>query len=394
MKKMLSGVLPFLAMFVLVTGSVVLSCATGSFRDDRLVSLKAEVTPEGKILTLWVLSEIQSVIVVDGSNRSRKIELTPDEWRYDGEEGVLTLRKDVPFETSYAVVQGCPSAPPTFILTNIGNYDDLLVILDNRLAIEGYDYTVDRDSDRLMFREGVNLNREEWFIRYPGEEGTVSLGEGKPENRDKIAYLEAEHQKRFLDSWYDKQEAFWFLEEGDGRGKPQLVRRAATDGERRDMKSFPLSVWKVRSDARLSELSREMGFSLSLPEEIAVKESIPFLMTGKTIEETFSEGKLVRKLHISYENGENSVDLVLVSRGEVEPEAPERVIDDRIIDLGRPVRRVRQWGLVSQGMGEKPEVGSYTSWTWSQGDVRYFIGCESDEEELYRSIISRILKKG
>ena len=380
-------------MFLLATGSVVLSCATGSFRDDRLVSLKTEVSPEGKILTPWVLSEIQSVIIVDGRDRSRKIELTSEEWRYDGEKGELTLKKDIPFESSHAVVQGCYSTPPAFVLKNIRNYDDLLVILDNRLAIEGYDYTLDRESDRLLFREGVDLNREEWFIRYPGEEGTVGLGDGKPENRDRIAYLEAEHQKRFLDSWYDSQEAFWFIEEADGREKPQLVRRAPTDGERRDMKSFPVSVWKVRSDSPLSELSREMGFSLSLPEEISAEE-ISYLMTDKTIEESFRGGKLVRKLHISYENGGNRVDLVLSSREEAEPAVPGRVMDERIIDLGLPVCRVRQWGLVSQGMGEKPDVSSFTSWTWSKGNIRYYMGCESADEELYRALIRGILKKG
>ena len=399
MKKRLFRILPFLGMFILATGSVVLSCTTTSIRDDSSIDLNINCSVDSEIFTAWVLKDIQSVIVVDESDHSRKIELTPDEWLYDYDTTELLILREIPFQEYFAKIEGRHTVPHSFVLSGKAD-DDLLIIIDNRLAIEGYDYSIDTQTNHLVFRTGIDLKNTEWYIRYRTQEGGVGLGEWSAENQDQISYLEAEYQRRFLESWYDKQDSFWFFDNsGTPTEPPNLVKRKATSEELAAMKSYPMSVWKMRLDSDFSELSKEMGFDISLPKEINVDNpSILFKLFSKRIEEYCDNGKLLKRLHVMYENGKvisdnyKLIDIEISLLQRKEEENPDHLIDESAIDLGTPVRRTRQWGIVTQHPDEKPKIKSLTSWSWSNGSVNFNVSGESSYEEIYQVLIHEIIK--
>jgi hypothetical protein len=268
-------------MFILATGSVVLSCATAptakAANRDAKIEVNTGPLQGGKLYTTWVFDRIQSVMIVDVSDRSRKIELAQKEWGYDPATTELTILREIPFKDYFAHIEGSQSLPHAFVLNEIKDETDLLVIISDRLAIKGYDYTFNEKESRLTFRNDVNLKESDWSIQYSTPYGGAMLGEWKPENADRMSYIEAEHRRRWLDSWYDRQTAFWFLDDARGEWKanpnqpPALIRRAASPKELADMKSAPLNVVKFRTETKDQELSREIGFDARVPRLLSVE---------------------------------------------------------------------------------------------------------------------------
>lgn len=411
MKKEILSILPFLCMFFLATGSVVISCATvpatTAAKRDEKISVNTGITPAGKIYTTWVFDRIQSVMIVDESDRSRKIELTRNEWNYDPSTTELSVLRAIPFKDYFANIEGSPSLPHTFVLNEIKDEADLMVIISDRLAIESYDYIFDAKASRLTFRNDANLKESDWSIHYTTPYGSAMLGDWKPENSDRMSYIEAEHRKRRLDSWYDKQTYFWFLDEtrmGEWKSNPEqtpsLIRRAATPKELAEMKSEPVNVVKFRTDAKDPDLAREIGFNARVPEMLGdATTQGTFPLAWRTIEEHTRDGVLERKLDVVYEDGsgkglsqyiiEITMELTAISMTEHQNTA--WLIQEETMELGLPVHVIRRWGLQNSDISAKPTVIKFTTWTWTDGTVRYEANSDSENDSRTAVLLSQFI---
>ena len=395
-------------MFVLVTGSVVVSCTTApAINKDTSISLNAGRSMNGEIYTIWVFNDIQSVIIINLDDRSRKIELTREEWKYDPKTTELRILKKIPFSHYLAGVDGNVVFPHTFVLNDIEEEDALAVILDDRLAIDGYDYSFELETSRLVFRNDVNLKNIIWCISYHTPGGGSMLGEWEADDQDKIDYLMAEHRKRYLDSWYDRQETFWFFKtpaagsDPDRTAQPpELENRRATSEELEQMKSAPVSVWKYRGQTKFTALSKEVGFNVHLPDIINSENPDKKLsIFTKNIEEYAFKGDLVRKMHVSYNTDQEGMDPAVMHEIILSPEPQDRssegnkdfLIDEETVNLGLPVQRKREWAMRIHALDEEPEIIRVTSWSWTDGSVYYSVSGDSSDEELYRDFIRQII---
>lgn len=408
LKKRILKALPFLGMFILATGSVAVSCATaqalGKFPREEKVSVNAGPARDGKIRTTWVFDRVESVILVDENDRSRKIELEPTEWSYTPETTELLINKTIPFARYIARVEGIRTTPETFILDGFSDEAGLLVIMSDRLAIGGYDYSFDAATNRLTFRDDVRLKGADWSIQYETDHGGAMLGEWRPESADRMSYLEAEHRKRRLDAWYDRQTAFWFLDDAridEWRKKrdrrPELILRPATGDELARMKAEPVPVLKFRTSAKDSKLSRELGFDARVPDRLGEKATGEFDLLWKTIEETSRDGRLERKLDVMYGDpvktgpDQCAIGVTLGKNGMTGYGETEWQIDERTLDLGLAVRVVRQWGTQTGGLDEKPTVIRLSEWTWADGDVCFRATADSANDERTAALIRQFI---
>lgn len=196
MKKSVYSAIPFLLMFILATGSVVLSCATApsaksASREDKL-SINTAANLDGRLYTTWVFGEIRSVMIVDEGDRSRKIELKAEDYRYDPASTEITLLRALPFKNYFASIEGTESLPHTFVLNGIKDEEELMVIISDRLAIAGYDYAFDRSDQtppgastlRAVFRSGVAPSH-----RNGNEKGPVCRYETSPPHNSLFHWL-------------------------------------------------------------------------------------------------------------------------------------------------------------------------------------------------------------
>jgi hypothetical protein len=270
-------------------------------------------------------------------------------------------------------------------LNGIKDPTDLMVIFGDRLAIEGYDYTFDTKGSRLAFRNDISLKDSSWSIHYQTQYGGTMLGDWKPENADRMSYFEAEHRTRWLNSWYDRQTAFWFLDEtrrseweGNRDQPPALVHRAATPQELAEMKAIPVNIVKFRSDAKETDLMREVGFDARIPrklEEEAPRRELE--LAWRTIEEHSQGGKLIRTLDVVYKDdtaeGLESY-MIDIRMGKPGDEADERgkgawLIDEGTVDLGLPVHVIHEWAMQTSDIEAQPSVARITTWEWTEGSI-------------------------
>lgn len=404
MKKSIYRILPFILMFVVVMGSVVLSCntlpGTKHGRGDNVISLNTGNNEEGRIFTTWVLREIKSIMVIDFSDPSRKIELTSDDWSYNSDTTEITISKEIPFADYIVHVEGINTIPHEFVFNDMKPESDLLVIFDGRLAIEGFDYSLDKPGAKLIFREDINLNKYSWLIQYATHFGLTSLGDWKPENADRMSYLEAEHRKRALDSWYDRQETFWFFDGPTNSDQlPGLVKRKPTEKELADFKSYSPAVMKFHTETPEAKLSLELGFDSSLPKLVFTDTPTgKFTLTGKIVEEASLSGTLTRDLLALYNIGNSEsagriLELVLSvenKHGTINADS-EWIIREDTIDLGLPVQIVHQWGIQITDLDKKPEIIGLCLWTWTDGSVHFSVSANSTDEKLLNSFIRQII---
>ena len=404
MKNIIGKILPFFGMLILAISSVVISCQTvpASEKADKLpiASINAGKMQNGDYVTIRVFDKIRGVVVSDRKDLSHRIELGPDEWEYDPETTKITIRRDLPFQNSSISVEGYLRKPLTFVLGNMNSGAGVMVILDDRLAIEGHDYTINESDKRLVFRENINLPGKKWFIQYDMKNGSASLGNWDPGDIDRLSYFKAEHRKRVLDNWYDRQDTFWFFEtSGNPAQKPRLVKRKPLPEEMAAMKALPAPVIKYRGNTPWNELSSELGFNVSLPEKIAIRSlHDSYLLNSRMIEEILIDGKLVRKLHITYlpsAMGEDAPPIDLFLSKEIKnlngSNQDDLIIDRDVIDLGLPVHKVQAWKMHVTSLEERPEVIQTSTWFWLDDGVSFSIDGCSENKELHRNFIREII---
>lgn len=394
-------------MFLLAAGSVCISCASapGGRVAEHEVSINTGKAADGKLYTSTVFTEIRSVLVTDSHDRSKKNELREGDWEYNPETTELIIKTRILFDDYIAGVTGTARFPDTFVLAGISDPNSLMVILGGRLAIDGYDYTYNPDTGRLVFRSDIDINKQEWYIQYDSGEGSASMGEWKPENGDRISYIEAEHRRQYLNKWYDGQDAFWFWGTPKEPGqKPELVRRKATPAELAEMKNLPVTVLKFRRNASARSLSHELGYKISFPEKITLPQyAAGYQVKQKIIEECAENGALTRKLSLLYEPEKSSpkadmpaiLTLYILPPGmqpETEAQKNDYTISTQMVDLGLQVRQERYWVMLTSSLEGKPDVRSWTEWIWHTAAAGYSISADSSEESVYEPIIRQLIQ--
>lgn len=400
------SIFPYL-LFI-AAGIISVSCATVPQENkSRSIMVNTGKDEEGKIYTSWIFDSIDSVSIFDG-----EIERDLYKWKYDRNTTELIIEKEIP-DSSIVSVKGQNTVPCSFILTKINDGEKPLVILEDRFAIEGYDYIFDPSNNKLIFRDDISLQDIDFYVSYNTPLGGASISEIKAKNMDQIAYLETYYRKQNLDSWYDKQDSFWFLEKNEEEGKPPLiveleatpeeleagtpllVKREATPEELEKMQDAPLSVLKFRN-TEFKSISKEIGFNISLPEIVRIEKSdMVFNTVGKFISEYSENNKLVKEFSVMYNrNGSDMVIDIAVLKENLEKENnPKWIISENIIEiLGKKISRTRQWAMRFDDINEKPEVISITSWEWTSGGVKYITTGDTDDEEIYGKFIREIIK--
>ena len=400
MKKKYYRTAAFLVMFIIVTGSVIFSCLTGPDQiNGGKISVNTGRDLDGRIFTVRVFGEITSVVVTDMKDKSKKEELSPEDWTYDPGTTELKLFKEISFTDYIVSIEGLKPELQTFVLSGQTEQDDLMVIIGERLAIEGFDYFFDQDTGVLNFRDDVDLDNSQWFISYRTPTGGNSIGEWDPENPDQFSYLMAEHQKRQIDSWIDRQETFWFFDsETTGpEQKPRLVKRVATEKEISDMKNEPVAVWKNRLFEKNEKVLKEVSLSFVIPEKITTAAGREYSLWSKTIEEIAEKDVLIKKLYLTYEpavpdekNPFNMIDIIAAAPGIIIKDK-NLLISEEGIDLGTDVLKIREWAMQSTDLYAEPEVIILTSWYWTVKGVDFYTCAESAEEEKYDDFIKAFI---
>lgn len=405
MKRVIPRTMAFLAVFALVTGSVMVSCVTTQKSDregrGRMATLNIgrqpdRRQPDRRLHTIETFSEIKSVVVVDERNRSRKLELSEADWKYDGSTTELTILRTIPFQSYIVHVEGRLTAPRTFLLSDMRPDGDLLVIVGDRLGIEGFDYSFDRQTKRLVLRKGLEVDDGDWLVRYSTSRGSRGIGEWKPQSADQMAYLEAAHRRQYVQKRLAEQKTFWTLEPAYSAGAPpRVVNRKPTPEERAAFERFPVSVFKNRANVSDGALTRELGFRVKLPRIVQTSGTLrEYSAQRMTIAEAARNGSLVRELDVVYTMGDDRTGLPLVlGKADAAPLAEEPsqyLIDTSTIDLGVPVRRIRAWLLTVTDNNAQAVRTSF--WSWTSDGVRLTLNVPSSEDENAAELIRALIK--
>lgn len=232
MKKLLSA-LPFVAMFIFLAGSVLAARAIHSKPSD-VYPVNTLADQNGEAYTVRVFSSISSVIAVDMERHSRRKTISAGGYSYDPETTRLSLNAPLPFASTVLHIEGTASRPERFCLHDFaGVSSDLLVLLDGREAIEGYEYSYDRANRMLVFREDIRPEHDGLFhIMYETENGgSCGFGNWGRKDGDRLSELQGQWLARL-------------------HGTPPLV-------------------VKDRSGISDRKLGREAGFKVQLPKGTA-----------------------------------------------------------------------------------------------------------------------------
>lgn len=400
MARALMKAVPFLLVLLVVMGSVVVSCATTSPSSaaSRPLSVNAGPDSEGRVYTSQVFSRIDRVIVINRRDRAQKTELRSGDWSYDAGTTEIRLGASGAYRDRIVHVEGAAVVPATFILTGFqGEEGDLFVVLDKRLALSGFDYRFDRASATLTFRDDIDPERVGYMIRYQTATGANGMGNWAPNAGDELAYLEAQHGAEVLRRWYDAQDGFYFFKKPIVPGEnPRLEKRAATPREMEEMLNIPVTVMKHRFKVSDRAVSREVGFNVATPKELARGS---FESWGKTVEETSGDGKLRVAVTELYHKkkampGDRDETVMLRISAEEFPdwrlEDKGLLISDATLDLGADVRKRTLWGT-SGGLYGVPEVVKLAVYTWKDAKARFEITvtdeASGDVERAIRDII-------
>lgn len=399
MQKTSGLVFALCAALAISVGSVVFSCATdpslsrGTAGELR-VSTNTGLDSEGRIFTIESYSAVRSVVIIDAAARSRRTELAPGEWDYHRETTELVLRRALPYRKAIVHVEGTAERPRRFVLRGLPEGGDLFVIVAGRLAVRGFDY--DLDGELLTFRGDLDMENDGYLIRYQTPDGTASLGNIDLGDADTIAYLEAEHDARFLREWYASRDEFYFLQAGPSPdAEPTLVLRRPTPEERRAMTETPTPVLKYRSGASSRKLSRELGFPVTLPPKVG-----DYTLFATTLQEVSARGTLSKSLFVLYRREdldpqapEAVIPLEVSRRDTSEPEGRDEglKVSSSILDLGLSVTVDRVWGLKSSSLESPPTIALLDLYAWSGGGTRYSVTGDADREELYRDFVRNFI---
>ena len=227
--KKIRKILPFLAVLVLLFGSVALSRLIHT-KPENFYHVNTAPDKNGEIHTIQLFDSISSVMIIDFDNHSKKKQLPREEYEYDKSTTRLMLKNPLPFKNPVIHIEGIAREPETFFLHDFeGTRENLLVLLRDREAIEQYEYSYDSTTRLLTFRNDIHPENDgNFIITYKTKDGELhSFGNWGKKDGDKLAELQ--------NNWLSKIE------------------------------NTNIPVMKERTGVSNRKLSREVGFKINLP---------------------------------------------------------------------------------------------------------------------------------
>lgn len=228
--KSVRNVLPFVAAFVVLVGSVLIARAVHA-RPSDVYPVNTGPNQNGIVYTVRVFKDISSVVVIDSEKHARRKHLAPGSYSYDPQTTRLDFAEPLPFADPVVHVEGTAVQPEQFYIPDFsGAENELLVLFKDRVAIAGFEYVYDADTHLITFRSDLHPEADGNFhITFQTEDGAGQHGFGSWRKKDLDALSELEWQ--------------WMHQ---------------TQGA-------PLHVMKYRTGVSDRKLSKEVGFSVRLP---------------------------------------------------------------------------------------------------------------------------------
>jgi hypothetical protein len=105
----------------------------------------------------------------------KKDVLSPDEWKYNSLNGVLTIERDVDNKTSIVRAEGKFQTPMCILLQNPTDPSKIRVAVDGKICVAGTDYCYDGNSREIRV-PACPSGDEKYFLQFPSGDGAVSIG--------------------------------------------------------------------------------------------------------------------------------------------------------------------------------------------------------------------------
>lgn len=228
--KSVRKMLPFVAAFVVLVGSVLIARAVHA-RPSDVYPVNTGPNQNGIVYTVRVFKDISSVVVIDSEKHARRKHLAPGSYSYDPQTTRLDFAEPLPFADPVVHVEGTAVQPEQFYIPDFsGAENELLVLFKDRVAIAGFEYVYDADTHLITFRSDLHPEADGNFhITFQTADGAGQHGFGSWRKKDLDALSELEWQ--------------WMHQ---------------TQGA-------PLHVMKLRTGVSDRKLTKEVGFSVRLP---------------------------------------------------------------------------------------------------------------------------------
>ena len=373
---------------------VIVSCvSTAAHADGSLdrISLNTGPDKDGKIFSVQVIDHLESVMILDMTDRGKRTELSPEDWSYDPLTTRLTVTRAIPYVNPVYHLEGSGERPSRFILQNVKKGETPIVFVEKRVAIEGVDYDWDSGKFLLTVRKGLNPNGPGFFVDYLTVDGGGCFGDwGDAENSDRIEYYLAEKRRGDFKAMVDSGAEFPFLEK-HGSGDPSVVMRKPTAQERLDLVSQSSPVIKCRNK-RDAEISKEVGFDARMPGKLRFADSSAFADPGvKMILETAGEGTSALSVMCYYQLSDkvqsqvdDSIPLTLSreSRAETAQESDFRIESSPMAKAPQVTKSV-YWSIRQDERGYG--VTKTVSYRGISRGVDFEVSCSTDPETCARA---------
>mgnify|MGYP007069904373 CR=1 FL=1 len=227
--KYVRNVLPFVAVLVMLVGSVLVAKMRYASAGN-VFPVNTMPDGNGEVRTVRVFDTMDLVLVIDRDNHRKKKKIPLDDCVYDRTTTRLTFLNPLPFAEPVIHVKGKSVQPERFCLYDAPEEaEKILVLLKDREAILDYEYSFDAETKMLTFRSDIHPERDGNFhIMYETADGeTYSFGNWGKKDGDKLAELQWNWMHRTLDA--------------------------------------PMLVMKDRSSASRRALKKKTGFFVDLP---------------------------------------------------------------------------------------------------------------------------------
>lgn len=224
---------------ILVSFLVITALSAASFsKEDNIFPVETEVI-NLQANTYFIYHQINKIEIVNADRKAQKQKLDIKDYFYDKKTGRITFLTPLPYENCIVKLNGVPGVPYSCYLQDFnGNKEDLLVILNNMVAIEKKDYVYDPKTKMLTFRPDIDISHSSYYMVYyvQTENGVISKTISNDFN-DTIAELQAVHNQNLFGG--------------------------------------PLVIYKDRTGVSTSKVSKEVGFKIKLshPESITICET-------------------------------------------------------------------------------------------------------------------------
>ena len=373
---------------------VIISCMSTSARIDGnhdKINLNTGPDKNGDIFSIQVIDRLDRVLVLDMTDRSKRMELNADDWSYDPKTTKITVKRAIPYINPVYHLEGSSEKPLRFILLNAKTGDNPIVFMDKRVAIDDIDYFWNPQTSLLTLRKNVNLDKPGFYVDYITNDGSACFGDmGEAEDADRIEYFLAQKRR---DDWKEKIEKgddFPFLEK-KASGDPVVVMRKPDPQEKLELLSNSAPIIKSR-DKDASAISKEVGFDARIPEKVKFSDSSAFALSGiKMILETVNAGTVGTSVMCYYQlsdkgprNGEDSIPITLSPIPRAKPSsATDFIISEMPIPDSPQVKKTVFWSISQDERGYT--VTKMVAYRGISNKVYFEVSCSADPQVCERA---------